>query len=87
MSIHQGTVLTVPKGAAVIFSTALPKAVAQRQRSDKNQMFLPVPVLKPTFKGRCGCTSAWADGSKEGIILRLFSARLKPCPDKAAERS
>ena len=58
----------MPKWAAVIFSTTLPKAVAQRQRSDKNQMFLLLPVLKPTFKWRSGCASAWAYGSKEEII-------------------
>ena len=52
------------------------------QSSDKNQMFLILPVLKPTFNWRSGCASAWAYGSKEGIIFRLFSARLKPCPDE-----
>ncbi|OFW34438.1 MAG: hypothetical protein A3J28_02295 [Acidobacteria bacterium RIFCSPLOWO2_12_FULL_60_22] len=40
----------MPKWAAVIVITTLPKAVAQRQRSDKNQIFALLPVLKPTFK-------------------------------------
>ena len=80
MSIHQGSVLTVPKGVAVLLSTTLPKAVAQRQRSDKNQMFLLVPVLKPPFNWRSGCASAWAYGSKEGIIFRLIFGTVETVP-------
>src|SRR3972149_10289780 len=97
-----------------MIGTSLPKAVAQRQRSDKNQMFLLVWVLKPTFQWRSGCASREVQvphgvypersqkqilrsaqndkrrarddapvtyGSKEGIFFRLFSARLKSCPD------
>ena len=42
--LRQGTVLTVPKWVAAILSTALPKAGAQRQHSDKNRISLLLPL-------------------------------------------
>ena len=63
-----------------MIGTFLPKALAQRQRSDKNQTFLLVRVLKPTFKLRSGCASAWAYGSKEGIILCRQNGAVETVP-------
>ena len=55
-----------PYGLALLLALCI--QWAQRQRSDKNQMFRLSPFLKPTFKWRSGCASAWAYGSKEEII-------------------
>jgi len=70
----------VPKWAAVIFSTTLPKTVVQRQRSDKNQMFLLLSALKPTFKWRSGCASAHAFSRAEGIIRCNVFGTVKTVP-------
>ena len=55
----------MPKGRPVAFLTALPKAVAQRRRSDK--------ALEFARQSRSGCASACAYGSAEepfkGVLI------------------
>jgi len=50
----------MPKGRPVAFLTALPKAVAQRRRSDK--------ALEFARQSRSGCASACAYGSAKGTL-------------------